>query len=172
MNVHRFAAPCLMILLALAVTGCGLHSLGSSQLLVTKADERFVVATPSEFKENGRNRPRQVVCAEPSPDVAKAIGKSLDLSGSADVAARGAELPVEGALKMAAALSYARAETLAQLTNRLATIQLLRDGLFRACEAYANGALGDHLRDHAEPLRQDDGDPAHGSTSRTSTPTP
>lgn len=30
MNVHRFAALCLMILLALAVTGCGLHSLGSS----------------------------------------------------------------------------------------------------------------------------------------------
>src|SRR5204862_6868923 len=37
----------------------------------------------------------------------------------------------------------ARAESLAQLTNRLATIQLLRDGLYRACEAYANGAVSE-----------------------------
>ncbi len=33
------------------------------------------------------------------------------------------------------------AEAMAQLGQRLATIQLLRDGLYRACEAYANGAL-------------------------------
>jgi hypothetical protein len=49
----------------------------------------------------------------------------------------------EAAGKVATAISTAHAQALAQLTNRLATIQLLRDGLYRACEAYANGALSD-----------------------------
>jgi hypothetical protein len=44
---------------------------------------------------------------------------------------------------VAAAVSRAHAEAIVQLTERLATIQLLRDGLHRACEAYGNGAISD-----------------------------
>jgi hypothetical protein len=55
--------------------------------------------------------------------------------------ARSAKLSAQGALQATVATSRAYAESLAQLTNRLATIQLLRDALYRACEAYANGAL-------------------------------
>src|SRR5205814_4453676 len=110
--------------------------------MVTRADERLVMATPATV-EDGRVKPRQVFCAEPSPDVAKAVSESLNISAALDAVAKGRELPVEGALKTAAAISRARAESLAQLTNRLATIQLLRDGLYRACEAYANGAVSE-----------------------------
>jgi hypothetical protein len=44
--------------------------------------------------------------------------------------------------ELALAFAASRAEGLAQLGQRLATIQLLRDSTFRACEAYANGAIG------------------------------
>lgn len=43
--------------------------------------------------------------------------------------------------KIAAAVSQQQATTIAQLTERLTTVQLLRDALYRACEAYANGAM-------------------------------
>ncbi|HKW94604.1 MAG TPA: hypothetical protein VJX92_22155 [Methylomirabilota bacterium] len=110
--------------------------------MITKADQRLVVNAPARF-ENGRNTPRQIFCAEPSPDVAKALAESTNVSGALDAVVRAKEAPAEGALKAAAAISRSRAEALAQLTNRLATIQLLRDGLYRACEAYANGALSE-----------------------------
>jgi myosin heavy subunit len=66
------------------------------------------------------------------------IGSSLSISG-----ALSAKLPNDITPQVAAAITSATAESLAQLGERLATIQLLRDGLFRACEAYANGALSD-----------------------------
>jgi len=83
----------------------------------------------------GRIEPRRVVCAEPSPDVAQAISDSFSAAISAAVergAARG-----EGSLQIAHAL----AESVTQLGKRLGTIQLLRDKFYRACEAYANGAI-------------------------------
>jgi hypothetical protein len=45
--------------------------------------------------------------------------------------------------EVAIAVSRSQAEALAQLGERLATIQLLRDGLYRACEGFANGAISD-----------------------------
>jgi len=134
----------LLLMLAVLVgsAGCGFRSLGDSQAQLIQADQRLVISSPTHFAE-GRNAPPQVVCAEPSPDVAKALGESFNLSGALNAVAQGRELPVEGALKAAAAISRARAESAAQLTNRLATIQLLRDTLYRACEAYRNGALSE-----------------------------
>jgi hypothetical protein len=45
--------------------------------------------------------------------------------------------------QVAVSIARVRAEAAAQLGERLATIQLLRDGLYRACEAYANGAISE-----------------------------
>jgi hypothetical protein len=128
--------------IALGSAGCGLRYLGNSTTLFTTADQRLVVNAPAKL-EGGRNVPGHIYCAEPSPDVAKAISESTNVSGALDAIVRSREAPAEGALKAAAAVSKARAEALAQLTNRLATIQLLRDSLYRACEAYANGALSE-----------------------------
>lgn len=110
--------------------------LGDDSLVMTKAEHRAVVNVnvPAEQQGYGRVVPTRIICAEPSPDVAKAVSEGV--SGAAAAAAEG-----QGEGSIAASRSYA--EAIAQLGERLATIQLLRDGLYRACEAYANGAISD-----------------------------
>lgn len=76
------------------------------------------------------NPPQRVTCAEPSPDALKAIAQSL--SAQAQAAGQGG-----------GGLSASSAESAASIGLRTATIQLLRDGLYRICEAYANGALSE-----------------------------
>jgi hypothetical protein len=73
-----------------------------------------------------------VVCTEPSPDVAKA------LSAAAQLSAQGGNAGTTGSL----AAGGASAETVMALAGRSTALLGLRDGLYRACEAYANGALG------------------------------
>jgi hypothetical protein len=84
---------------------------------------------------------RRIVCAEPSPDAVSAIAASLgaNLSAKIPVLQGGQALTPEGQV----ALQYALAEQVAYIGVRNSTIQLLRDGLYRACEAYMNGAIGD-----------------------------
>ena len=72
-----------------------------------------------------------VQCAEPSADVAAAMAKALTAK-------------LEKTNKESAEASYTSSENLLKLTNRTETIQLLRDNLFRACEAYGNGAIDKH----------------------------
>ncbi len=113
------------------------HSFGDDSILLTKAEYRAVTRTrvgaESDF---GRIKPSAIVCAEPSPDVAKAVSESFELDSkiAADVAGQGSG-------SLALDLARQRAEAIAQMTERIATVQLLRDGMYRACEAYANGAL-------------------------------
>ena len=80
--------------------------------------------------------PHRIVCAEPSPDALATIAASGGLSAGVSGIP---QLP--GSAEVAA--SAARAEQAAMIGARNSTIQLLRDGLYRACEAYMNGALGD-----------------------------
>lgn len=136
--------------LVVAVTGCSNsdfraehRSLATSEVLATDAGARLVTATPivGGVDNTGRFRPHQVNCAEPSPDVAKAIQAAFSSGVSVDVSGQPANTPAEMQAKLANTVAVSRSEALAQLTERLPTIQLLRDGLFRACEAYSNGAL-------------------------------
>ncbi|GEM_PF-4511724 len=76
-----------------------------------------------------RYRPK-VICAEPSPDVVT----QLALSG-------GMKALTQPGNSAEANLAIAAASL--RLSNRTQTIQLLRDGLYRACEAYFNGVLGE-----------------------------
>ena len=73
-----------------------------------------------------------VVCVEPSPDAIKAISTSAkgDVTGG------------NGAVTAGIGLSGASAETAAELAGRSTALLGLREGLFRACEAYANGTIG------------------------------
>jgi hypothetical protein len=81
------------------------------------------------------------VCAEPSPDAVSALAASLGANVSAKVPflQGGQTLTPEAQL----AFQHAVAEQVAYVGVRNSTIQLLRDGLYRACEAYMNGAIGD-----------------------------
>ncbi|MEO1330348.1 MAG: hypothetical protein AAFW46_11855 [Pseudomonadota bacterium] len=84
-----------------------------------------------------RVRRRQVLCAEPSPDALSALASELVATARAQQGAG------EGEVGGAASFAVSRSvnETVQQLGQRTQTIQLLRDSLFRACEAYANGVL-------------------------------
>jgi hypothetical protein len=112
----------------------------TNKTLLTSAEIRAVHRTGlSTGSRHGWVEPTYITCAEPSPDVAKAFSESVNTGLTAAISN-----PASGVdPKIAASASVAQAEALAQLGERLATMQLLRDGLFRACEAYANGAISD-----------------------------
>jgi hypothetical protein len=79
-------------------------------------------------RANGLGRTTRYVCAEPSPDALSALAASGALE--AQVAGQGG-----------GAASASLNEAVASIGLRTQTIQLLRDGLYRACEAYLNGAI-------------------------------
>lgn len=129
-----------------ALAGCSndgtvqeVRSLPAGSSLLTSADVRTVNRTEVSRDSDGRiTKPESLICAEPSPDIAKVVSASFGASVSAEAQGLQGVDP-----KLAAAITRARSEGLAQLTERLATIQLLRDGLYRACEAYVNGAISE-----------------------------
>lgn len=121
-----------IILLLHFLTGCANYIFktfdidGAGDSLSLGAKQRLVLVT----HEGGKTRDRKIVCAEPSPDAFTATS----------AAASGA-ITFPGANAGNANATLARGETAASLAMRTQTIQLLRDGYYRACEAYMNGAI-------------------------------
>ena len=115
---------------------------GDDKVVLTGAKERAIsymsvgYYEPGDKLEQGRIKPKRIVCAEPSPDVASAVSDSIKTSLEAR-----ASKPGFGEASLDAEYSRAFSESLAQLGTRLATIQLLRDELSDLCRAYANGAV-------------------------------
>jgi hypothetical protein len=92
----------------------------------TTADVRIVTKRKHPLLGN------DVVCAEPAPDVVKALTQALQASaqgGNATTSAGGA-------------FAASVAEAAMELAGRSTALLGLRDGLYRACEAYANGIIG------------------------------
>jgi hypothetical protein len=90
------------------------------------AKQRLVLVTDKGGKNEKNRENKRVVCAEPSPDAIMGIAASGALE---------AAVGTQGSGKIAASL----AEAIGELGDRTPTIQLLRDALYRACEAYMNG---------------------------------
>jgi hypothetical protein len=135
----RFAPMMGVILLA----GCAhdQYTVGGSTVLVQPAENRALTSTPVLAGSiPGRVMPREVVCSEPSPDIARLVGESSKIEGNLAANIAAGITP-----EVALAYAHARSEAIANLGKRLATIQLLRDGTFRACEAYRNGAISDTI---------------------------
>ena len=99
-------------------------TLGSASVLSIDARQRVVI-------EGTRKDNQHVVCAEPSPDSIVASAAELAASGSAPI----------GNTTVNAKLAAAYSETAATIGVRTETIQVLRDGYYRICEAYLNGAI-------------------------------
>lgn len=103
-----------------------------SDSLLTDIGARAIFVTPRDTKEgqniNLRNTPKTIVCAEPSPDSMQAYAAKLDW-----------KLLSDSAVTRDAALAYSTAAS--YVGNRTQTVQLLRDQLYRLCEAYANGII-------------------------------
>lgn len=94
---------------------------GKGQLIDAKQRAIIVV-------QNDKNR--TVVCSEPSPDALSAYATQLALEG---------KIPEKAGLKLAASSQ----EGTSYIGLRTQSIQLLRDAMYRNCEAYANGALNE-----------------------------
>jgi len=125
------------------MASCTATRLGKVSTMTTQAEKRMVFVAPIDLDKDNRVVPRQVVCAEPSPDIALAVSSAMSGSTAINVKGKSPNSPVEIDWEQVAALSKSRVEAVAQMTERLATIQLLRDAQYRACEAYANGAITD-----------------------------
>lgn len=147
------------IAIACALGGCqaGIFrewSMDGGSSLSLDASQRLVFVT----ERGGRNGDRRVVCAEPSPDSITSLAATLSASGAAnseltrpaparsdgtaeDGEAAGTGGTVTAKRAVQAGISAAYGENAAYVGMRTQTIQLLRDGLFRACEAYMNGAI-------------------------------
>jgi len=116
------------IIATLLLAGCANNSTAFRTFSVEKSESVSIDAKQRTILTAKRDL-KAIVCAEPSPDVLAALGASLGAAGG-----------YEG---VQAKLSAALSESAQELGIRNASIQLLRDGLYRACEAYMNGALND-----------------------------
>ena len=145
--MQRILRNIFVVVLVLATAGCGanfgsiyrsfetLDREGSAKTtsILIDAKQRAILAAPMPEDPEGFSSPRDVlVCAEPSPDALSAI--TSNFAGSfGGVFGPSAQAQT--------ALASAFTETASQLGRRNATIQLLRDGLYRQCEAYMNGLI-------------------------------
>lgn len=131
----RYAA---LLLIALALSGCAVYedeaeraythdSLGIPAAFTT-GDVRIITERQHPVTH------QQVVCTEPSPDIAKAVSASF----FSNIQYNGGT----GSPNGSGSLSGASAEAVAELAGRTTALLGLRDGLFQACQAYANGAIG------------------------------
>jgi peptidoglycan hydrolase-like protein with peptidoglycan-binding domain len=91
----------------------------------------YTLTTLRERPVDG-NVPR-VLCQAPSPDWATAIAMQQQLSASGNFF-QGSSGQFSG--------SNSYTETIAALAGRTAGVVALRDGLYSACQAYANGVIG------------------------------
>lgn len=109
-------------------------TLGGTSVAVD-AKQRFLVTSRRPVSDaNGNVRGAgsyDIICAEPSPDALSALAASA--SSNVDFSRSGT----------AAALAFERAisEASGSIGLRTQTITILRDGMYRMCEAYATGAL-------------------------------
>ena len=86
-----------------------------------------------DSKKDPEELPRKVfVCAEPSPDAVSVVSSSLEANiGNSLLGSNDGKAVLKSFLKNLAS----------SLGSRNTTIQLLRDGLYRQCEAYLNGVI-------------------------------
>ncbi len=121
-----------IITIAAAITLAGCTStihktsqLGHISALSIDAKQRLIVTNPNGGPIDKR---RAVVCAEPSPDALVA-----------QAAAISANLKTPKAVE--AAFGAANTEAAGSIGLRTQTIQILRDGYYRICEAFMNGSI-------------------------------
>src|SRR6185295_1389234 len=128
--LFRMVRSALLVFAALIVGACAnqrsiLQKFDVSKTESGSMDAKQRAILVSRVMDDGQ--PYVRVCAEPSPDALATF--SAELAGNVKDEALSADLTSK------------MLDSGQVLGNRTATIQLLRDGLFRACEAYINGAL-------------------------------
>ena len=139
-----FARALCLTLSMTAVSACDgtIHrstNLGGVSVLSLDARQRIVVVgkrldtRPVKMPDGttvNKEFERTVICAEPSPDAI--VAQATILAGRA------------GSGEAAAAVAAGLSEGAGSIGLRTQSIQLLRDGYYRICEAYLNGAISDN----------------------------
>ncbi|MBI1187674.1 MAG: hypothetical protein GC206_10170 [Alphaproteobacteria bacterium] len=124
-----------LMALAAAATSCSSAGFGrvaytrdgpAGRALMIDASQRAIMSSPARDALAEGARP-PVLCAEPSPDSVTAMGFAA--SGNFEDDERSAQANV------------ALSQSAASIGIRTPSIQLLRDGMYRLCEAYQNGAI-------------------------------
>ena len=103
---------------------------GTSTTLATTGNLRLVTERPRPGAD-GSLLP--IVCTEPSPDYAVAFGRS----GSANLNVAAPEK-----VSVGGGGTFAQTEQVTPFEGRAPAVLALRDGLYAACQAYANGVIG------------------------------
>jgi hypothetical protein len=138
----RSACVCAAVLSLSFLTGCANYIFKtfdidqSNESLSLDAKQRVVLVT----ERGGKDRNQKIVCAEPSPDALSAIAASASGAAAVTIPGTGGGGATGGSGGFAGGMS----ESVASLAMRTQTIQLLRDGYYRLCEAYMNGAIDKH----------------------------
>lgn len=96
--------------------------------LLPASDYDLITTRPNPTPNGGP----PVFCAQPSPDLATAFGETVQ--GGASGGGGGVTAGVNGEL--------ANTQSITALAGRTAGVVALRDGLYSACQAYANGMIG------------------------------
>jgi hypothetical protein len=136
----RSTCVCAAVLSLSFLTGCANYIFKtfdidqSNESLSLDAKQRVVLVT----ERGGKDRNRKVVCAEPSPDALSATAASFSGSAAVTIPTPQGQTGSSGG---SGGLAGGSSESVASLAMRTQTIQLLRDGYYRLCEAYLNGAI-------------------------------
>lgn len=105
---------------------------GDTKALATGGNLRLITQRPrqtSSYEESSR----VVFCTEPSPDYAVAFKRNADVTVQNVVADKPADQ---------VQVKLASDEQVTNLGGRTGGVLALRDGLYAACQAYANGIIG------------------------------
>lgn len=125
------------------VAGCNstIHkkaSVDGIQTLSIDAKQRMLLVND----HGGPSGMRRVACAEPSPDALVAQAAALSAN-------------ITTPKQLSAALAASNKESAGSIGLRTQTIQVLRDGYFRICEAFMNGSITSN--DYKEVINNVDG---------------
>lgn len=101
----------------------------NGQQIMTYADAKQRVVVSSVRHSDDGNGKDLAICAEPSPDALSAIAASQGFSLSQQ--------------EIETAFNNALAESAGSIGLRTQSIQLMRDSMYRLCEAHMSGAIGD-----------------------------
>ena len=141
----RLASALIAILFCCLLSSCD-HKTGSTPVSfgageplqsnsgwLLPAGTYHVVTTRLSPVQDPSSSNQQILCTEPSPDWAVAFGAALQLSAEGK-APSGIDASLSG--------SQSYTESISALAGRTAGVVSLRDGLYAACQAYANHIIG------------------------------
>jgi hypothetical protein len=132
-SVHGVMAFAGLSLMLAACDGSTIYKksdLGGVRTLSIDAKQRLVLVGTRTEEDGTKTR---VVCAEPSPDALVAQAAVLSASGNYK--------GPEGQPSAGANVGVGLQESASSIGLRTQSIQILRDGYYRLCETYMNGAI-------------------------------